>query len=52
MVPSGHIAPADEIAEVIEWVCLQNSRYVNGTTINVDGGLENGYQFYFSGKLG
>jgi enoyl-[acyl-carrier protein] reductase III len=51
MIPSGYIAPADEIAEVIEWVCLPHSRYVNGAVINVDGGLENGYQFYFSGKL-
>jgi enoyl-[acyl-carrier protein] reductase III len=52
MVPVGHIASADEIAEAIEWVCLPESRYVNGTVINVDGGLEANYQFYLSGKLG
>lgn len=52
MVPAGHIATADEIAEAIEWVCLPASRYVNGTTINVDGGLEANYQFFISSKLG
>lgn len=51
MVPAGHIAPADEIAEAIEWVCLPESRYVNGTTLNVDGGLEANYQFFLSAKL-
>lgn len=51
MVPAGHIAPADEIAAAIEWVCLPESRYVNGTTINVDGGLEANYQFFLSAKL-
>jgi len=52
MVPVGHIAKADEIAEAIEWVCLPESRYVNGTTINVDGGLEANYQFFISSQLG
>jgi hypothetical protein len=33
-------------------VCLPESRYVNGTVINVDGGLEANYQFYLTGKLG
>jgi enoyl-[acyl-carrier protein] reductase III len=51
MVPSGYIATADQIAEAIEWVCLPESRYVNGTTINVDGGLEANYQFFISSKL-
>jgi enoyl-[acyl-carrier protein] reductase III len=51
MVPAGHIASADEIAAVIEWVCQPESRYVNGTTINVDGGLEANYQFFLSAKL-
>ncbi len=52
MVPSGHIASADDIAEAIEWVCLPGARYVNGTVINVDGGLENNYQFFFNGTRG
>lgn len=50
MVPAGHIAPADEIAAALEWVCLPDSRYVNGTVINVDGGLEQYYQFYLSSR--
>lgn len=50
-VPVGRIASPDEIAEAIEWVCLPESRYVNGTTLNVDGGLEANYQFYLSAKL-
>lgn len=52
MVPSGHIAPADEIAEALEWMCLPESRYVNGTCLNVDGGLEANYQFYLSSRMG
>ncbi len=52
MVPSGHIATADEIAEAVEWVCLPASRYVNGAIINVDGGLENNYQFFVNGRFG
>lgn len=51
MVPSGFIATADQIAEAIEWVCMPESRYVNGTTINVDGGLETNYQFFINAEL-
>ncbi len=50
MVPVGNIATADEIASTIEWVCTEESRYINGTTINVDGGLEANYQFFISSK--
>lgn len=52
MVPAGHIASADEIAEAIEWLASPDSRYVNGTTLNVDGGLETNYQFFISSKMG
>jgi enoyl-[acyl-carrier protein] reductase III len=51
MVPVGRVGTPDDIAAAIEWVCLPGSRYVNGTVINVDGGLEANYQFYFSSKL-
>ena len=51
MVPSGHIGSADEIAAPIEWLCLPDSQYVNGTTLVVDGALESNYQMFLSGKL-
>ncbi len=50
-VPVGHIGTADDIAAAIEWVAGTDSRYVNGTTVNVDGGLDANYQMYISGKL-
>ena len=51
MVPTGTIATPDQIAAAIEWVCLPESQYVNGTTLNVDGGLETSYQFFINSEL-
>jgi enoyl-[acyl-carrier protein] reductase III len=51
MIPVGHVAPPDEIAAAIEWLCLPESGYVNGTTLNVDGGVENAYQMWISQHL-
>lgn len=49
-VPVGHIGSADDIAAVIEWVASADARYVNGTTINVDGGLEASCQFSLASR--
>lgn len=43
LVPSGHIAPPDEIAAPIAWLCMPDSIYVNAQTMLVDGGLQAAY---------
>jgi enoyl-[acyl-carrier protein] reductase III len=51
MVPTGRVSDPKEIAQAICFLCGPNSSYINGTILNVDGGLEQNYQFHLASKM-
>lgn len=50
-LPSRHVASTDEIAQPIEWLCTDDSRYVNGHILMVDGGLDTSYMMSFASRM-
>ena len=50
-IPSAHVATPDEIAAPIEWLCGDDSRYVNGQIMLVDGGLDASYMMSFAQRI-
>lgn len=38
-IPMGRIAEADEVAQVVKFLCSDESSYITGQTINVNGGM-------------
>ncbi|MBM4377688.1 MAG: SDR family oxidoreductase [Deltaproteobacteria bacterium] len=51
LVPAGHIAPPEEIAAPIAWLCTDEARYVNGQVLVVDGGLSTAYGMHIGAEL-
>ena len=39
VIPMGEIGPPESIAEAVTWLCSDESSYINGQTLTIDGGL-------------
>lgn len=42
LVPLGYVGAPTDIAQAIDWLCSQQSRYVTGQILHVDGGITSG----------
>jgi len=38
-IPLGRLGTTEEVADAVAWLAGEGARYINGTVVDVDGGL-------------